>query len=64
MSIARTAGDATATAVSGSSVSVDAGFGGQPSFTYTVRDSLNATSTGQLTVTASFTLAYGRSNIR
>jgi uncharacterized cupin superfamily protein len=64
VSIVRTAGDATAAVASGSSVNVNAGFSGQWTFTYTVRDSLNATSTGQLTVTATGTPAYCQANIK
>jgi len=64
VSIALASGDAAAAVVSGSSVNVDAGFKGQSSFTYTVKDSLNATSTGQLSVTATGTLAYCQQNIR
>jgi YD repeat-containing protein len=62
VSIAYAGGEASppaaATIISASSVQVDAGFKGQSTFTYTVRDSLNASSTGQLTVTATGSLAF------
>jgi hypothetical protein len=66
VSIAYVGGDTTASAsvVSSSSVQVNADWKGSSSFTYTVRDSLNATSTGSLTVTATGSNAYCQSNVR
>nr|WP_225425795.1 cadherin-like domain-containing protein [Pelagerythrobacter rhizovicinus] len=58
-SITRTSGTATASVGSGGSTAfVDAGdWPGQSVFTYTVADSVGATSTGQLTVTVTGTAA-------
>lgn len=66
VSITYVGGDTTASAtvVSASSVQVNTDWKGQSGFTYTVKDSLNATSTGSLSVTATGSNAYCQSNVR
>jgi hypothetical protein len=58
LSITRVSGTATASVTSASSVQVITEGKGPTVFTYTVRDSLSASSTGQLTVTATGTALY------
>jgi hypothetical protein len=63
VSITNTSGSAVATLLNASSVTVDTYDKGPSTFTYTVADSLGASSTGQLTVTStgSFALCASRS---
>jgi hypothetical protein len=62
VSITNTSGSAIATILNVSSVTVDVYDKGPSTFTYTVADSLGATSTGQLSVlsTGSFALCASR----
>ena len=55
-SITRLTGTADATVVNASTVAIDANAKGPSTFTYVVADSLGATASGQLTVTATGTV--------
>lgn len=57
-SISRTIGDATASIVNGSTVEIYTNDRGQTIFAYVVADSLGASSSGQLTVTATGNINY------
>ena len=58
LSVTRTSGFASASVTSASSVYVTTGARGTSVFSYSVRDSLGASATGQLTVTSTGTLSF------